>query len=184
MRTLLALTGLMLLLAGAVWWKTRPGDTPTNLPPTTSENPLRGVSTLGVKEDTTKPRNRMADTEFPSTPKSGMDARPSDAGGDHEATPIPAVIDPTPPVDPAPPAFEPEPEPTPDVNPVPAVGVRYTVQSGDTLYRIVVNHYGTAPEALVDAVAEANGMRDAGSLGVGQVLELPLVSGFPGPKRP
>lgn len=190
MRTLLALTALMLLLATAVWWKTRPSDAPDNLPPTTAEDSLRGVATLGVKQEVGQPRNRLTDAQFPQ----GDDrktARPSDARGDHEGNPsgashIPAdprtihdlPKDPAPVVTPAP---KPEPKPEPVA---PKVRVSYTVEAGDNLYRIVVKHYGTGPSELVDAVAEANGIRDASALSVGQTLELPLVSGYPEPKRP
>lgn len=195
MRTLLALTALMMLLATAVWWKTRPGDAPTNLPATTSEDSMRGVSTLGAKEEVGTQRNQLAKTNFPKTPSSNpsKDARPSDAGGDHEGgTPTPSSLPKDPrtvhnlPVDTKPPAQPPvDPQPViPQSKPTAPVGMSYTVQSGDTLYRIVVRSYGTAPSELVEAVAEANGMRDSASLDVGQKLRLPLISGFPEPQRP
>ncbi|MGB0952273.1 MAG: LysM peptidoglycan-binding domain-containing protein [Planctomycetota bacterium] len=178
MRTLLALTALMLLLATAVWWKTRPGDAPTNLPATTSENPMRGVMTLGTDKEVGKQRNQVTDATFPKS-NTAKDVRPSDAGGDHEGEVMEAVAPPQPPVQPP---LDPTPEPEPE--PVTPVGVTYTVQQGDNLYRIVVRAYGTGPSELVDAVAEANGMRDAGSLSVGQTLTLPLISGFAAPQQP
>lgn len=168
MRTLLALTALMLLLATAVWWKTRPAEDPVSQTPTTAEDPLQGVVTLGVQG-----KSRLADASFPVE---NPPILPTDAGGDHEGN-IEATSATPPPV-------EPEPAPTPEpVIEIPQE-VRYTVKSGDTLYRIVMRTYGTAPEELVDAVADANAMDDPGALEVGQELLLPAVSGFQTPRRP
>lgn len=170
MRTLLALTALMLLLATAVWWKTRPAEDSGPQIPTTSEDPLRGVVTMGVQGG-----SHLAEASFPTQPSPAL---PSDAGGDHEDPPTrpPAPLEPPPS----------DPEPSPDPDPVIEVPqeVRYTVQSGDNLYRIITRAYGSAPEDLVEAVAEANAMDDPGNLAVGQVLLLPAVSGFQKPRRP
>jgi len=53
----------------------------------------------------------------------------------------------------------------------PAGGQTYTVQKGDTLYRIAKMHYGSGnrwPE-----IADANGISDPTKLFVGKVLTLP-----------
>lgn len=172
MRTLLALTALMLLLATAVWWKTKPTDEPVSLPPTTQEDPYSGVVTLG-----TKGKTNLADASFPK-PKKPV----TDGGGDHEAgngSGNVVVVPPKP---------EPTPVTPPVVEPAPVVkvptGKSYVIQSGDTLYRILVRAYGTAPEELVDAVAEANAMTDPSALQVGATLKLPFVSGFQAPQQP
>jgi len=173
MRTLLALTALMLLLATAVWWKTQTTDEATNLPPTTQEDPYGGVVTLGTQGKTS-----LAEASFPKTSSS---TQKSDGNGDHEARQDSQNEDalPEPPADIA---------PTPPAKPDPIVevptGRAYIIQSGDTLYRILVRAYGTAPEELIDAIAEANAMSDPSALTVGATLKLPLVSGFQPPQQP
>lgn len=141
---------------------------------------MRGVATLGSTKSAGNLRNTVTDTPFPDTDAS-KNARPSDAGGDHEGVVSDAGLKPKPPVQPP---VVPTPEPEPEPEPTPSPGVTYTVQPGENLYRIVVRAYGTGPSDLVDAVAEANGMADAGSLAVGQKLTLPLISGFPEPQQP
>ncbi|MDA0666522.1 MAG: LysM domain-containing protein [Planctomycetota bacterium] len=172
MRTLIALTALMLLLATAVWWKTKPTDEPTKLPPTTQEDPYSGVVTLG-----TKGKSTLAEASFPKAQEPA-----TDGGGDHEGwdgynneDAVPAQPEPDS-------VLPPEPKPNPVVK-VPT-GKTYTIQSGDTLYRILVRAYGSAPEELVTAIAEANAMQDPGALQVGATLKLPIVSGFQPPQQP
>jgi nucleoid-associated protein YgaU len=175
MRTLLALTTLMLVLAGAVWWKTRPAENTNQMPPTTSQDTRVGIATVGLEG------SRPVEASFPTGPK-------TDGGGDHElpaktssntdseettsATPKPVKELPvdTPPVTPTP--------------PVVAAVLEYTVVSGDSLYGIVRRAYGSAPERLIDAVATANHMDDPSSLNLGQVLRLPIIEGFPAPQKP
>jgi len=196
MRTLLGLTTLMLVLAAAVWWKTRAADDPSNLPPTTSSNSAEGVVTVGMKPagsaesrnsrlgggtfeeaaSRTEPvRRGKADwsesrgDEAPKTPQ-GNDYLSGNQGTEN---PVPG------------PGAEPavDPDPTPPTSPV-AKDFVYQVAPGDTLYRIVVRHYGTAPESLVDAVAKANGLSDPSRIAVGDDLKLPTVPGFAAPQRP
>lgn len=169
MRTLLALTVLMLLLATAVWWKTKPTDGSTNLPPTAQEDPYSGVVTLGTKGEAT-----LADASFPKPP-----GPPTDGAGDHEGSNNQDAVSSQPKSDSA---LPPEPKPDPVVN-VPT-GKTYTIQNGDTLYRILVRAYGTAPEELVNAIAEVNAMDDPGALQVGATLNLPIISGFQPPQQP
>jgi nucleoid-associated protein YgaU len=177
MRTLLALTVLMLVLAGAVWWKTRPVEDNENLPPTTISDSRVGVATVGMEPGTTI----ATDASFPKRPN-------TDADGDHEGddgkTALAAdlskedpVVPPTPPID------EPDPEPTPP----PVVNtkvVTHTIVEGDNLYRLVTKAYGTAPEELLDAVAAANNLSDPGSLQLGQLIVFPVIDGFTAPKKP
>ena len=173
MRTLLALTALMLVLAGAVWWKTRPAEDLDNMPPTTISDENVGVATIG------KEGSAPVEANYPK--KSG-----SDGGGDHEG---PVELDdnnrsgeqsPPDADDLTPPAPPNELEPTPPV----AVAITHTIASGDTLYGLVTRAYGTAPQALVDAVAAANNMSDPGALEIGQVVTFPEISGFSAPQKP
>jgi LysM repeat protein len=190
MRTLIGLTTLMLVLAAAVWWKTRAADDPGQLPATTTSNPREGVATVGLREgdrtegSTPTPAagaggGRATEAGFGGgetggATESGNTTEMGDwisSGGDE---PSKRGSDPVPPPVVDPPVEEP---------PAPPV-LKHTVAEGETLYRIVVNAYGTAPAALVEAVAAANGLDDPGRLGVGDVLELPELPGYPAPARP
>lgn len=196
MRTLLGLTTLMLVLAAAVWWKTRAADDPSNLPPTTSSNSAEGVVTVGMKPaGSEESRNsRLGGGTFQEAASSNEPVRRGKADWSESRGDDP----PQPPAgnddlsgnqgaeNPAPgPGAEPtvDPEPTPATPPV-AQDFLYRVAPGDTLYRIVVRHYGTAPESLVDAVAKANGLNDPSRIAVGDDLKLPTVPGFAAPQRP
>jgi len=187
----------MLVLAAAVWWKTRAADDPSNLPPKTSALASEGVVTVGMKPagseesrhsrlgggtfqeaaSRTEPTRRgQADwsesrgDDVSSTPNGNDDLRgnlgagkgPAPGPGSEPVVP-PASTPPTPPV---------------------AQDFLYQVAPGDTLYRIVVRHYGTAPESLIDAVAKANGLTDPSRIAVGEDLKLPKVPGFAAPQRP
>ena len=57
----------------------------------------------------------------------------------------------------------------------------HIVKDGETLYRIVLNAYGTAPAELVEAVSTANQLQSSGSIDKGQTLKLPVIEGFPAP---
>ena len=167
MRTLLALTALMLVLAGAVWWKTRPVENMNHMPPTTSSDSGLGIATVGMKNAS------PAEASFPVKAKSDGDA-------DH-ALPMSPAEDPNA-------AIAPQPDPAPPVKPTPKPPVnqplRHTVVQGDTLYSLVSRAYGMAPETLLQAVAEANGLRDPSALDLGQVLILPVLEGFKAPQKP
>lgn len=52
-------------------------------------------------------------------------------------------------------------------------GRRYTVKSGDTLWKIAKAEYGTATKANVDRIREANSIGSDGSLKAGQSLTIP-----------
>jgi len=60
----------------------------------------------------------------------------------------------------------------------------YTVKSGDSFYRILQRHYGSADDALLNAVADANQVSDPSALSVGQTLILPVLPGQRPPSRP
>ncbi len=77
---------------------------------------------------------------------------------------------------PKPPAKQPSPP-----NPQP---LTYTVKSGDSFYRILQGHYGSADDGLLKAVADANQVKDPSALSIGQTLILPVVPGQKAPARP
>ncbi|MCP4092931.1 MAG: LysM peptidoglycan-binding domain-containing protein [Planctomycetes bacterium] len=180
MRTLLALTVLMLVLAGAVWWKTRPEENNQKLPPTTVNDSRVGVSTVGMEPGTSIP----TDASFPPRPNTNPYERPnSDADGDHEGEDTKTNLAVNPPeedpVNPTP--VEPDPTPPPVVEPQ---VLMHTIVAGDTFYSLIRSYYGTAPESLLDAVAEANSLSDPGSLNLDQKILMPVIDGFRAPKKP
>jgi len=157
----------MLVLAGAVWWKTRPEENINNMPPTTSSDAGLGIATVGMRDA------NPTEASFPVKAK-------NDGEGDHE---LPIVspeaqnaeivpqLEPVLPVDPSP-------------KPPVSLVLRHTVVEGDTLYSLVSRAYGMAPETLLHAVAEANDLRDPSALNLGQVLVLPVLEGFKAPQKP
>jgi len=171
MRTLVALTVLMLALAGAVWWKTAgAGDGGEPAPVT---DPGMGRLTMGIDGNAA----RMRDGAPPA-----VGGQPQDAGlgggesaGPEQAGGAQGGGDQT-----TPPRPEPQPQPAPQPEAVPQP-LRHVVKSGETMYRIVLNAYGTAPPELVRAVAAANGIDDPSTIDEGQSLTLPDVAGFPAP---
>ncbi len=62
--------------------------------------------------------------------------------------------------------------------------VHYTVQDGDTLYRILMNAYGKATPDLIEEIASANDMDDPGAISPGDVLILPVIEGYQDPIKP
>ncbi|MFK5956728.1 MAG: LysM domain-containing protein [Planctomycetota bacterium] len=170
MRTLLALTALMLLLATAVWWKTKPTTETSTLPPTSQEDPYKAVVTLGTRGEA-----NLAEASFPKANTQ------SDGGADHES---PVISPPSIPHGVMEVTSTPPDQPTHDPIIQVPTGKTYTIQSGDTLYRILVRAYGSAPESLVTTIAEANALTDPAALTVGANLLLPIVSGFQPPQQP
>lgn len=186
MRFLLVLTALMLAVAAGVWWKTTRADDSALDP--LAPDPSLGAVTFGAqpeskppapaKQPAATPANLPAKEAAPPQPAAAPlgEAGPADAtapgsgrlpagGGDPREPQTPANERPKP--------AEPPPAP-----------LQHVVKDGENLYRIVLKAYGTAPEALVDAVARANGLRDAGTISPGQTLTLPSLAGWPPPKRP
>ena len=170
MRTLLGLTVLMLALAAAVWWKTS-GDDQGDLPPNRSDDPNQGILTVGGEEGGNEPGGDPADGPAEASGNAGGD--PANAGGTPEAGGSEGGEE-TPTPEPDGPAGGEELDPTSGV-------LVHEVAEGETLYRIVLNAYGTAPEDLVEAVAKANGLIDSAAIETGQPLELPSIEGYPEP---
>jgi phage tail protein X len=110
--------------------------------------------------------------------------RPAGAASQRATPPPPAKLNPT---APAPTALGPTtldhaqagaPHPLatqPDTNasPPPANAARWRVEPGQTLYSIVLKHYGRADAALVERVADHNGIARPEQLRAGHMLVLP-----------
>ena len=69
--------------------------------------------------------------------------------------------------------------------PSPSPDFELIVEPGQSLSKIARAHYGTAPVALVRALAQYNGLADEGSLRAGQALRLPPLETLqPTPAQP
>lgn len=70
---------------------------------------------------------------------------------------------------------EPTATPTPTPTATPSEQTTYTVQAGDTLFAIAANlaQPGTDSAAFAQEIAAVNGITDAASLSIGQVLIIP-----------
>ncbi len=180
MRFLLVLTALMLAVAAGVWWKTSREDDPVNA---LDPDPNLGVTLFGVEPEAPTPTkantSQTASLEkepaiaAPASSPLGR-AGPADAVGAGAQKPPAGGGDPR---EPQTAANEKQPTVT---TPGPTA---YTARDGDTLYRIVLRAYGTAPGELVTAVSKANGMSDPSQLRAGQKLTLPSLAGWPAPKK-
>ena len=190
MRSLATLGGVLVLVVLAIAWKisnqVEAGQEPDK---------NTGRVTLGVSEEgadtPARPAGGQANEPEPPTLPAGD--TPGTSGNDPK---------PTPPEDPEPgssssneptvpagaPADEPPVQPEPASPTPPAeeeiAGIRYTVQEGDTLYRILMNAYGKANDALIDSVAVASDLDDPSRLRPGMELILPAVPGYDAPKKP
>jgi len=115
-----------------------------------------------------------------TTPQPGPSSGTT-TGGSTTATKPPATPVPAPTPAPAP---APAPAPTPAPSPAPSTGgyqaIRYTVKSGDTLSKIVVNYYGSNhSQANTQAVMTANKLPSADKIYIGQTLTLPVTADGP-----
>ncbi|MBC8371870.1 MAG: LysM peptidoglycan-binding domain-containing protein [Planctomycetes bacterium] len=169
MRTLLALVAFVLALASAVWFKTAPND----LPPTTAphDNSI-GIMTLGI--DSSEASFTKPETE--SKPVAAVSestlVNPKDTAA---TTPVPEVVVHQP-------KIPPQPEPATDpLQPIAEGPLNYTVQSGDTMYRIIKRCYKTYSEDILQSVADANNLRDPSAINIGDELVLPLIAGVSAP---
>ncbi|MBL7008776.1 MAG: LysM peptidoglycan-binding domain-containing protein [Planctomycetes bacterium] len=174
MRGVLLLISIVALMALVLVWKFQTGSGVEAAPPPADPSTGRvvvGLAEAGpalpppvVSEPVVEPPYQP-----PSDPGQGGDRRP--AGGLASADAAGADAGPAAPV--APPSVPAEP-----------ARVHYTVAEGDTLYSILRRTYGVAKPELIDAVAAANRLADAGALEIGQRLALPVVPGFPAPELP
>lgn len=192
MRSLATLGGVLVLIVLAIAWKisnqVEAGQEPDN---------NKGRVTLGVSEgagENSPNRPAGGDATQPSQPELPAGDNPETSGNDPELSapsgnealgnPTGEQADPS-----TPPANEPPVQPEPTIDPTPPAeeeiaGIRYTVKEGDTLYRILMNAYGKANDALIDSVAVASDLDDPGQLRPGMELVLPVIPGYDPPKRP
>jgi len=159
MPALLLLASLILLLLGAVFWRTQSSEAP-------KLDPQHGQGTLLLGLEAPPEGNTQAPPVGKLPPMASEAAEPPQAKELQLEEPSPGSV-----------AYK----ATPAAEDTP---LSYTVQAGDSLYRIVRKVYGTADDSLIQKIAAANQMADAGSLAIGQKLSLPLLEGYPAPQRP
>ena len=170
MRTLIALVVLVVALAYAVVYKTSNNDEdqpPTQLPHDSSI----GIMTLGVTS---------AEAASPADPESKAvaavsESTNSDVNVAPAATKDVAVHEPMPP----------EAVTEADVVAVTEAGgaIEYVVREDDTMYRIILNHYGTYSEDILQSISDANNLSDPSDIGIGDKVTLPVIEGVGAPKR-
>lgn len=178
MRLLLILTALMLAIAGGIWWKTTRADEgdPNGALQT---DPNLGVTTFGaLPENPSSSTTAGAGAETAAAPAAAGKEKPipSDAvlKNAHERATSGDPKEPQTAANELPAA--------PAIAPATGKASSHQVKSGETLYRIVLNAYGTAPPELIKEVSKANGLKDAAAIKVGQKIILPSIADWPAPK--
>ena len=170
MRTLIALVVLVVALAYAVVYKTSNND--EDQPPTQlSHDSSIGIMTLGVTS---------AEAASPADPESKAVAAVSESTNavgyaDPPATKDIVVHEP----------MQPEAVTKADVVAVTEAGgaIDYVVREDDTMYRIILNHYGTYSEDILQSISDANNLSDPSDIGIGDKVTLPVIEGVGAPKR-
>lgn len=143
-----------------VWYTNRP----SNQPDIAEEDDVEIVADEQVEEEEEPEEEQEAENETEE------DTADSETSSEPESEPEPepeVEPEPEPAPEPTPePAPEPAPEPEIEVEPVtpPADGAIYTVQAGDNMYRIALNHGMTTQELM-----SLNNLSDE-SVYIGQVL--------------
>ena len=61
--------------------------------------------------------------------------------------------------------------------------IEYVVREDDTMYRIILNHYGTYSEDILQSISDANNLSDPSDIGIGDKVTLPVIEGVGAPKR-
>ncbi len=174
MRGLLLLISIVGFMGLILVWKfqTDPSVEASSPPP----DPSTGRVVVGLPSPGPEPALPSVDSPVveppyqPTTPEDPV--APTPGPGGEEASPE-RLADDRQPAEPVAPQREPL-----------DTRVHYTVSQGDTLYGILRRTYGVAKPELVEAVAAANQLDDAGALEIGQRLALPVVPGFPAPELP
>ena len=190
MRSLATLGGVLVLVVLAIAWKISNQVEAGQEPDKNTGRVTLGVSEEGSDTPVRPAGGQANESDSPTLPAGD---NPETSGNDPQPTPptdpdlgAGSGGDPTPPagVPAEEPPVQPEPaDPTPPAKEEIA-GVRYTVQEGDTLYRILMNAYGKATDALIDSVAVASDLDDPSRLRPGMELVLPVVPGYDPPKKP
>lgn len=190
MRSLATLGGVLVLVVLAIAWKISNQVEAGQEPDKSAGRVTLGVTEEGVDTPALPAPGQTNSPESPTLPADDNSATPDNAAEPRvPSAPGPGLVpdasqqpSTSPPVEEQP--TQPEPvEPAPPTEEE-IVGVRYTVKEGDTLYRILMNAYGKANDALIDAVAVASDLDDPGRLRPGMELTLPVVPGYDAPKNP
>ena len=174
MRTLIALVVLVVALAYAVVYKTSNNDEdqpPTQLPHDSSI----GIMTLGVT---------IAEAASPADSESKAVAAVSESTNSDVHVAPPATKD-IAVHEPMQPTLQPEAVTEAEASSIAEVGgaIDYVVRLDDTMYRIILNHYGTYSEDILRAISVANNLSDPSAIGIGDKVTLPVIEGVGAPKR-
>jgi hypothetical protein len=166
MRTLIALVVLVVALAYAVVYKTSPNA--ENQPPTQlSHDSSIGIMTLGVTS---------TEAAFPADLESKAVAAVSESTNSDVNVAPPATKDVA--------VHEPM-QPTLQQETVTEAGgaIDYVVREDDTMYRIILNHYGKYSEDILRSISDANNLNDPSEIGIGDKVTLPVIEGVGAPKK-
>ena len=174
MRTLIALVVLVLALAYVVWNKT--STNAEDQPPTQAPHDSSiGITTFGVTS---------AEAVSPADPGSKAVAAVSEST-DSNVNVAPPATDKVVVHEPIQPRLQPEIVTEADIPAVTEAGgaIEYVVREDDTMYRIILNHYGTYSEDILQAISDANNLSDPSDIGIGDKVTLPVIEGVDAPKR-
>ena len=173
MRTLIALVVLVVALAYAVVYKTSISQ---DLPPTqaTHDSSL-GIMTFGVTS---------TEAASPADPESKAVAAVSESTNAVGYADPPATKDIVVP-EPMQPTLQPEAVTEAEASSIAEVGgaIDYVVRLDDTMYRIILNHYGTYSEDILRVISDANNLSDPSDIGIGDKVTLPVIEGVGAPKQ-
>jgi len=164
MRTLIALVVLVVALAYAVVYKTNTEDPPpTQLPHDSSI----GIMTLGVTS---------TEAASPADPESKAVAAVSESTNS-DVNVVPTATQDVAVHEPMPPTLQPE--------TVTEAGgaIDYVIREDDTMYRIILNHYGKYSEDILREISDANNLSDPSDIGIGDKVILPVIEGVGAPKK-
>ena len=173
MRTLIALVVLVVALAYAVVYKTSNSE---DLPPTQAPHDSSlGIMTFGVTS---------TEAASPADPESKAVAAVSESTNAVGYADPPATKDIVVP-EPMQPTLQPEAVTEAEASSIAEVGgaIDYVVRLDDTMYRIILNHYGTYSEDILRVISDANYLSDPSDIGIGDKVILPVIEGVGAPKR-
>jgi hypothetical protein len=174
MRTLIALVVLVVALAYAVVYKT--SNNAEDLPPTQLPHDSSiGIMTLGVTS---------AEAASPADPESKAVAAVSESTNSGINVAPPATKD-IAVHEPMQPTLQPETVTKTETSSIAEAGgaIDYVVREDDTMYRIILTHYGTYSEDILQSISDANNLSDPSDIGIGDKVTLPVIEGVGAPKR-
>lgn len=173
MRTLIALVVLVVALAYAVVYKTSNSQ---DLPPTqVPHDSSIGIMTFGVTSTETASPTELEDKAVAAVSESTN----SDVRVTPPATKDIAVHEPMQPT------LQPEAVMEAEASSITEIGgaIDYVVRLDDTMYRIILNHYGTYSEDILRVISDANNLSDPSEIGIGDKVTLPVIEGVGAPKQ-